>query len=159
MMIAFVFSASSFKPITHSIHEVEADIYDLAIATDILTTLVSAIKAGDLVDVLKGEGPFTLFAPTNEAFAKLPAGTIESLLKPENKAKLVEVLTYHIVLGKVLSKDLKNGQKAKTFQGTEVTVSLNDGKAMINNATITVTDIMADNGVVQVIDTVMLPPM
>lgn len=159
MMIALVFIASSFAPKTNSVHEVEADIVDLAVATEFLSTLVAAVKAGDLVDVLKGDGPFTVFAPTNEAFAKLPAGTVENLLKPENKAKLVEVLTYHVVPGKILSTDLKNGQNAKTVQGSEITVTMMDGKVMINNATVTAADIMADNGVVHVIDTVILPPM
>lgn len=159
MMIALLVLASSFTPKNDSIHEVEADIVDLAVATDFLSTLVAAVKAGDLVDVLKGDGPFTVFAPTNEAFAKLPAGTVENLLKPENKAKLIAVLTYHVVPGKILSTDLKNGQKATTVQGSEITVTLKDGKAMINNATVTAADIMADNGVVHVIDTVILPPM
>lgn len=159
MMIAMLIFASSFTTKNDSVHEVEADIVDLAVATDFLSTLVAAVKAGDLVDVLKGDGPFTVFAPTNEAFAKLPAGTVENLLKPENKAKLVAVLTYHVVPGKILSTDLKNGQKATTVQGSEITVTLKDGKAMINNATVTAADIMADNGVVHVIDTVILPPM
>jgi len=159
MMIALLIFASSFTPKNDSVHEVEADIVDLAVATDFLSTLVAAVKAGDLVDVLKGDGPFTVFAPTNEAFAKLPAGTVEDLLKPENKAKLVAVLTYHVVPGKILSTDLKNGQKATTVQGSEITITLKDGKAMINNATVTAADIMADNGVVHVIDTVILPPM
>lgn len=135
----------------------DKDIVDLAASTDFLSTLVAAVKAGDLVDVLKGDGPFTVFAPTNEAFAKLPAGTLEDLLKPENKAKLVAILTYHVVPGKVMSTDLKDGQKAKTVQGQEITVSLKDGKAMINNATVTTADIEATNGIVHVIDTVILP--
>jgi len=135
----------------------DKDIVDLAASTDFLSTLVAAVKAGDLVDVLKGDGPFTVFAPTNEAFAKLPAGTVEDLLKPENKAKLIEVLTYHVVAGKIMSTDLKDGQKAKTVQGQEITVSLKDGKAMINNATVTTADIEATNGIVHVIDTVILP--
>ncbi len=156
MMIVF---ASAFTPKTANVHEVEADIVDLAVSTEFLSTLVAAVKAGDLVGVLKGDGPFTVFAPTNEAFAKLPAGTVENLLKPENKAQLVAVLTYHVVPGKVMSKDLKNGQKAKTVQGSEVTVTLKDGKAMINNATVTAADIEASNGVVHVIDTVILPKM
>ena len=96
---------------------------------------------------------------THKASAKLPAGTVENLLKPENKAKLVAVLTYHVVPGKVMSKDLKNGQKAKTVQGSEVTVTLKDGKAMIDNATVTAADIEASNGVVHVIDAVILPKM
>lgn len=159
LMVMTIFFASAFTPKTAPVHEVEADIVDLAVATEFLSTLVAAVKAGDLVDVLKGDGPFTVFAPTNEAFAKLPAGTVENLLKPENKAQLVAVLTYHVVPGKVMSKDLKNGQKAKTVQGSEVTVTLADGKAMIDNATVTTADIEASNGVVHVIDTVILPKM
>ncbi|TDQ17242.1 putative surface protein with fasciclin (FAS1) repeats [Algoriphagus boseongensis] len=159
VMLAVLAAVSSFAPKTSSVHEVEADIVDLAVSTEFLSTLVAAVKAGDLVDVLKGDGPFTVFAPTNEAFAKLPAGTVENLLKPENKAKLVQVLTYHVVPGKIMSTDLKNGQKAKTVQGSEITVTLKDGKAMINNATVTNADIVASNGVVHVIDTVILPSM
>ncbi|WP_228693759.1 fasciclin domain-containing protein [Lunatimonas sp.] len=135
----------------------DMDIVDLAASTDFLSTLVAAVKAGDLVDVLKGDGPFTVFAPTNEAFAKLPAGTVESLLKPENKDKLIAVLTYHVVPGIVKSTDLKDGQKAKTVQGQEITVSLSGGKAMIDNATVTAADIEATNGIVHVIDSVILP--
>lgn len=137
----------------------DADIVDLAIQTEFLSTLVAAVKAGDLVDVLKGDGPFTVFAPTNDAFAKLPAGTVDTLLKPENKAQLVAVLTYHVVAGKVYSKDLSDGMTAKTVQGADVKISLKDGKAMVNNATVTTADIEATNGVVHVIDTVILPPM
>lgn len=159
VMVMTIFFVSSFTPKTTNVHEVEADIVDLAVATEFLSTLVAAVKAGDLVDVLKGDGPFTVFAPTNEAFAKLPAGTVENLLKPENKAQLVAVLTYHVVPGKVMSKDLKNGQMAKTVQGSDITVTLKDGKAMINNATVTAADIEASNGVVHVIDTVILPKM
>jgi uncharacterized surface protein with fasciclin (FAS1) repeats len=159
LMVMTIFFASAFTPKTENIHEVEADIVDLAVSTEFLSTLVAAVKAGDLVGVLKSDGPFTVFAPTNEAFAKLPAGTVENLLKPENKAQLVAVLTYHVVPGKVMSKDLKNGQKAKTVQGSEITVTLKDGKAMIDNATVTAADIEASNGVVHVIDTVILPKM
>lgn len=159
LMVMTIFFASAFTPKTTNVHEVEADIVDLAVATEFLSTLVAAVQAGDLVDVLKGDGPFTVFAPTNEAFAKLPAGTVENLLKPENKAQLVAVLTYHVVPGKVMSSDLKNGQKAKTVQGSEVTVTLKDGKAMIDNATVTTADIEASNGVVHVIDAVILPKM
>ncbi|MEN2280541.1 fasciclin domain-containing protein [Algoriphagus sp. SE2] len=161
LMLAMLIVASSFTTKTNSVHEtkIEADIVDLAVSQDFLTTLVAAVKAGDLVDVLKGEGPFTVFAPTNEAFAKLPAGTVETLLKPENKAQLVKILTYHVVPGKVMSTDLKNGQMAKTVEGSSIKVTLKDGKAMINNATVTAADIEADNGVVHVIDTVIMPPM
>lgn len=159
LLMAMVIVASSFTLKNENVHEVEADIVDLAISQDFLSTLVAAVKAGDLVDVLKSDGPFTVFAPTNEAFAKLPAGTVENLLKPENKDKLVAVLTYHVVAGKVMSGDLSNGMKAKTVQGSEITITLKDGKAMVNNATVTAADIVADNGVVHVIDTVILPPM
>jgi len=158
IMVTFL-ATSAFTLNKNTTLAVEADIVDLAVQTEFLSTLVAAVKAGDLVDVLKGDGPFTVFAPTNEAFAKLPAGTVENLLKPENKAQLVAVLTYHVVPGKVYSKDLTDGMKAKTAQGSEVTITLKDGKAMVNNATVTAADIEASNGVVHVIDTVILPAM
>lgn len=158
-MLFTFFLTSSFTLNKNATLNPEADIVDLAVQTEFLSTLVAAVKAGDLVGVLKGDGPFTVFAPTNDAFAKLPAGTVENLLKPENKAQLVAVLTYHVVPGKVYSKDLKNGMKAKTAQGSDVTITLKDGKAMVNNATVTVADIEASNGVVHVIDTVILPKM
>ena len=100
------------------------DIVDLAVSQDNLSTLVAAVKAGGLVETLKGKGPFTVFAPTNEAFAALPAGTLESLLKPENKDKLVQILTYHVVSGKVMSTDLKDGMTAKTVQGGDVKIAI-----------------------------------
>lgn len=137
----------------------EADIVDLAVQTEFLSTLVAAVKAGDLVEVLKGDGPFTVFAPTNEAFNSLPAGTVENLLKPENKAALIKVLTYHVVPGKVYSKDLTNGMKASTAQGSDVTITLKDGKAMVNDANVITADIEASNGVIHVIDKVILPKM
>jgi uncharacterized surface protein with fasciclin (FAS1) repeats len=158
-MLFTFFLTSSFTLNKNATLNPEADIVDLAVQTEFLSTLVAAVKAGDLVGVLKGDGPFTVFAPTNEAFAKLPAGTVENLLKPENKAQLVAVLTYHVVPGKVYSKDLKNGMKAKTAQGSEVTITLKGGKAMVDNATVTTADIEASNGVVHVIDTVILPKM
>ena len=161
MTLVMLVVVSSFTPKMNTVHEtkIDADIVDLAISQDFLTTLVAAVKAGDLVATLKGDGPFTVFAPTNDAFAKLPAGTVENLLKPENKAQLVKILTYHVVPGKVMSSDLKNGQMAKTVEGSSIKVTLADGKAMINNATVTAADIEADNGVVHVIDTVIMPPM
>ena len=133
------------------------DIVDTAMANDRFTTLVAAVKAAGLVDTLKGDGPFTLFAPTNDAFAKLPAGTVESLLKPENKAQLVAVLTYHVVPGKVMSGDLA-GKKmaAATAQGSDVDIDATNG-VMVDNATVVSADIVADNGVIHVIDTVILP--
>jgi len=134
------------------------DIVDLAVETDILSTLVAAVKAGELVDVLKGEGPFTVFAPTNEAFAALPKGTLEMLLKPENKDKLVAILTYHVVPGKVMSTDLSNGMMAKTANGSKIKISLEKSSVRINEAQVVAADIVAANGVVHVIDKVILPP-
>ena len=136
----------------------KVDIVDLAVQTDFLSTLVAAVKAGGLVETLKGDGPFTVFAPTNEAFAALPEGTLETLLKPENKDQLVKILTYHVVAGKVKSTDLKNGMKAKTVQGSSVKVGISDRGVKINDAMVTTADIMASNGVVHVIDKVILPP-
>ncbi len=133
-------------------------IVELAVGTESLSTLVAAVKAGDLVETLSGDGPFTVFAPTNDAFAKLPEGVVEMLLMPENKDKLVAVLTYHVVAGKVMSTDLKNNMKAKTVNGAEATIKLSYGKAMVDNATVAAADIEASNGVVHVIDTVILPP-
>jgi uncharacterized surface protein with fasciclin (FAS1) repeats len=143
----------------HPKDNADMDIVELASATDFLSTLVAAVEAGDLVDVLKGDGPYTVFAPTDEAFSKLPAGTLETLLAPENKDQLIQILTYHIVPEKISSSDLRDGAKVKTVQGQEIRVSLKDGKAMINNAEVTAADIEATNGVVHVIDAVILPEM
>ena len=134
------------------------DIVDLAAGNDNLSTLVTAVKAADLVDVLKGNGPYTVFAPTNEAFAALPEGTLEMLLKPENKEKLVAVLTYHVVSGKVMSNDLSNGQKATTVQGEKVKVAIKGKEVRISGAKVAAADVAASNGVVHVIDRVILPP-
>lgn len=134
-----------------------SDIVDLAVQTESLSTLVQAVKAAGLVETLKGDGPFTVFAPTNEAFSKLPEGTLESLLKPENKDKLVQILTYHVVPGNVMSTDLEDGMTATTAEGSEIEVSLGE-TVMINNATVVKADIQASNGVVHVIDTVIMPP-
>lgn len=136
----------------------EKDIVSLAVGNENLSTLVAAVKAAGLVETLQSDGPFTVFAPTNEAFAALPEGTLASLLKPENKDQLVAILTYHVLGSKVLSTDLKNGQKAVTVNKAPVTVKLADGKAMINDATVVAADVMASNGVVHVIDKVILPP-
>lgn len=131
-------------------------VIDVAVSSPDHTTLVAAVKAAGLVETLSGKGPFTIFAPTNAAFAKLPPGTVESLLKPENKAKLVAVLTYHVVPGKVLSTDVKT-MSAKTVNGKDLAVKVADGKVMVNNATVTAVDLTADNGVIHIIDTVVLP--
>lgn len=135
-----------------------ADIVDTAVAAGSFKTLVAAVQAAGLVDTLKGDGPFTVFAPTDEAFAALPAGTVEDLLKPENKDKLTAILTYHVVAGKVMSTDLKDDMKAATVQGSEVTIDLDNG-AMVNDAKVVTADIAADNGVIHVIDKVIMPAM
>lgn len=134
------------------------DIVDLAAGNDNLKTLVAAVKAGGLVDVLKSDGPFTVFAPTDKAFAALPEGTLESLLKPENKGQLAAILKYHVVSGKVMSSDLSNGQKAATVQGEKVGVSIKNGTVKIDGAQVVMADVQAKNGVVHVIDKVILPP-
>jgi len=134
-----------------------ADIVDTAIAAGNFKTLVAALKAADLVDTLKGPGPFTVFAPTDEAFAKLPAGTVETLLKPENKAKLQSILTYHVVAGKVMSQDVVKLDSARTVEGQTVAIKVVDGGVMINDAHVIKADIEASNGVIHVIDSVMLP--
>lgn len=121
------------------------------------TTLVAAVTAAGLGETLSGAGPFTVFAPTNEAFAKLPAGAVDNLLKPEMKADLTSVLTYHVVSGAVKAADLKDGQKLKTVQGKELTVSIKDGKVMINGANVTIADVVNSNGVTHVIDAVLMP--
>uniref|UniRef100_Q01PI3 Beta-Ig-H3/fasciclin n=1 Tax=Solibacter usitatus (strain Ellin6076) TaxID=234267 RepID=Q01PI3_SOLUE len=133
-----------------------ADIVDTAVAAH-FNTLVAAVKAAGLVETLKGPGPFTVFAPTDEAFAKLPAGTVESLLKPENKDKLVAILTYHVIAGKVMAKDAMKLKSAATVQGGTITIRTMGGGVMINNAHVTKADIVADNGVIHVIDTVIMP--
>lgn len=136
----------------------EADIVDTAVAAGNFTTLVAAVQAAGLVETLKDPGPFTVFAPTDAAFAALPAGTVEDLLKPENKDKLVSILTYHVIPGKVMSTDLSEGLKAKTVQGGEVTITL-DGGPKVDGAVISAADIAASNGVIHVIDSVILPKM
>lgn len=136
----------------------DADIVDTAIAAGDFTTLVAAVQAAGLVETLKGEGPFTVFAPTDAAFAALPAGTVEDLLKPENKEQLAAVLTYHVVPGKVMSTDLTNGMTAATVQGADVTI-MTEGGVKVNEANVTTADIAASNGVIHVIDAVILPPM
>jgi len=135
-----------------------ADIVDTAVAAGSFKTLVAAVQAAGLVDTLKGEGPFTVFAPTDEAFAALPAGTVEDLLKPENKDKLTAILTYHVVSGKVMSTDLKDDMMAATVQGGKVKIDLDNGP-MVNDAKVVQADIATDNGVIHVIDKVIMPAM
>ncbi len=136
----------------------DKDIVDTAVGAGNFTTLAAALTAAGLVETLKGPGPFTVFAPTDAAFAALPAGTVEELLKPENKDKLIALLTYHVLAGKVMSTDLSEGLKAKTVNGAEVTITL-DGGAKVNGVVISTADIAASNGVIHVIDAVIMPPM
>jgi uncharacterized surface protein with fasciclin (FAS1) repeats len=150
------FLLGAFALIMASSGAFAADIADTAVAGH-FNTLVAAVKAAGLVDTLKGPGPFTVFAPTDEAFAKLPPGTLESLLKPENKAKLQKILTYHVVAGKVLAADVMKLSSAKTVEGENVAINMQNGGVTVDNAHITKTDITASNGVIHVIDTVMLP--
>jgi uncharacterized surface protein with fasciclin (FAS1) repeats len=133
------------------------DIVDTAVAAGSFQTLAKALQAADLVDTLKGPGPFTVFAPTDEAFAKLPAGTLDDLLKPENKDKLHAILTYHVVAGEIPSAKLVTLSSAKTVNGQELKITVMGGNVMVNNAHVVKTDIPASNGVIHVIDTVILP--
>ena len=136
----------------------EKDIVDTAVSAGQFKTLVSALNAAGLVETLKGDGPFTVFAPTDEAFAKLPSGTLENLLKPENKDQLVAILTYHVVPGKVEAADVVKLDEAKTVNGKMVNIKVEGGTAMVNDAKVTKADIAASNGVIHVIDMVILPP-
>lgn len=133
-----------------------ADIVDTAIAGK-FNTLVAAVKAAGLEQTLRGPGPFTVFAPTDAAFAKLPPGTLETLLKPENKAKLQSILTYHVVAGKVMAHDVVTLSSAKTVEGQSIAIKVMGGGVMVDNAHVTKTDILASNGVIHVIDTVLMP--
>jgi len=138
----------------------EKDIVDTAVSAKTFETLVAAVKAADLVDTLKGKGPFTVLAPNDEAFKKLPEGTVESLLKPENKKKLVALLKYHVIASKAMAADVVklDGKKVKTLEGSEVAIKVKDGKVYANKAEVIKTDIEASNGVIHVIDTVLMPP-
>ena len=133
------------------------DVVDTAVAAGKFKTLAAALQAAGLVDTLKGAGPFTVFAPTDEAFAKLPAGTVETLLKPENKEKLKSVLTYHVVPARAMSSDLQDGQSVPTVNGKTATVKIADGKVTVGEANVTQADVAASNGVIHVIDTVLMP--
>jgi uncharacterized surface protein with fasciclin (FAS1) repeats len=138
---------------------VKLDIVGTAVQNPNFSTLVAALKAAGLVETLKGSGPFTVFAPTNEAFAKLPAGTVEHLLKPENKAQLQEVLTYHVLAGNVRAKDIQQGETdVKTLQGQTLEVKKNVlGNVTINDATVIIPDVVTSNGTIHAIDTVLIP--
>ena len=150
LLLTLSFNSNAFA-------ESKKDIVDTAVAAGDFKTLAAALQAAGLVDTLKGSGPFTVFAPTDEAFAKLPAGTVEDLLKPENKQKLISILTYHVVAGDVMAKDVVKLHEAKTLNGQDVKITVVGGKVMVNNATVIKADIQCTNGVIHVIDTVLLP--
>lgn len=136
----------------------DKDIVDTAVGAGEFKTLAAALEAAGLVSTLKGEGPFTVFAPTDAAFAKLPAGTVENLLKPGNKQQLVDILTYHVVPGKVMAADVVGLDEAKTVNGKMIDVQAKGGAVKVNDANVTATDVAASNGVIHVIDQVILPP-
>jgi uncharacterized surface protein with fasciclin (FAS1) repeats len=138
-------------------YDKSADIVDTAIAAGSFKTLTAALDAAGLVDALRAEGPFTVFAPTDEAFAKLPAGTVESLLAPENRDKLVRILTYHVVKGKVTANDVMKIDSAEALSGDELSIAANKSGVHIDNAMVVQPDIEASNGVIHVIDTVLIP--
>lgn len=133
------------------------DIVDTAVGAGSFTTLVAAVQAAGLEETLRSEGPFTVFAPTDEAFAALPEGTVENLLKPENKDQLVAILTYHVVPGKVTSADVVKVTEAKSVNGKGIPIAVNDGKVKVDNATVVQADVMASNGVIHIIDAVIIP--
>ncbi|MDN3556420.1 fasciclin domain-containing protein [Halomonas maura] len=138
-------------------HGMAKDIVDTAAAAGQFETLVAAVQAADLVDTLKGEGPFTVFAPTDDAFAALPDGTVDDLLKPENQQTLQAILTYHVVPGTVMAEDAMAADSATTVQGQDLTITTMDGQLMVDDATVIQTDIEASNGVIHVIDSVLMP--
>ncbi|MBX3747420.1 MAG: fasciclin domain-containing protein [Verrucomicrobiae bacterium] len=154
--ILTVAATSALIGVAQADYKKPSDIVAVAQSAGQFKTLVAAVQAAGLVETLQGKGPFTVFAPTDEAFAKLPEGTVAELLKPENKAKLQAILKYHVVPGTVKAADVKPG-KVKTVQGQEFTVSVTDGKVQVDKATVVKTDISASNGVIHVIDSVILP--
>jgi uncharacterized surface protein with fasciclin (FAS1) repeats len=153
-------TAVAFLALATPAFAADKDIVDTAVSAGSFKTLVAAVQAAGLVDTLKGDGPFTVLAPTDEAFAKLPEGTVASLLKPENKAKLAAILTYHVIPGKAMAADVVklDGNTVKTVQGGGIQVSVNGGTVMVNDAQVIQTDIACSNGVIHVIDTVIMPP-
>ena len=153
LVVALVFGLVASSS---ALQAADKDIVDTAVGAKQFSTLVAAVKAAGLVETLKGDGPFTVFAPTNAAFEKLPEGTVESLLKPENKDKLIAVLTYHVVPGKVMAKDVVGLSKAKTVQGKELTITVGDN-VMVDKSKVVKTDIECSNGVIHVINAVLLP--
>ncbi len=155
----FCAAALAFTPIAFADNHAKPtqNVVQIAASNPDFSTLVTAVKAAGLAETLSGTGPFTVFAPTNDAFAKLPAGTVENLLKPENQDQLVKILTYHVVAAKVTAADVVKLDTATTVQGGVADVTVSDGKVMIDNANVVQTDIMGSNGVIHVIDSVIMP--
>lgn len=153
LLVALPFSVNADEP---------KDIVDTAVGAKKFTTLVAAVKAAGLVETLKGKGPFTVFAPLDSAFAKLPEGTVATLVKPENKKTLTGILTYHVVAGKVMAADAikvaKGAGKAKTVQGSEIKITLKNGSVYVNGAKVVTADVKCSNGVIHIIDSVIMPP-
>lgn len=161
LIASFALCAALFAPLAYASNHNHKDqpgsVVEIAVGNPDFSTLVAALKAADLVDTLSGAGPFTVFAPTNAAFAKLPQGTVENLLKPENKDQLVAVLTYHVVAGKVLAADVVKLTSATTVNGAALAIAVDNGSVKLDQATVTATDIKASNGVIHVVDSVLLP--
>lgn len=159
---AFALALLVALPFSVNAEDEPKDIVDTAVGAKKFTTLVAAVKAAGLVETLKGKGPFTVFAPLDSAFAKLPEGTVATLVKPENKKTLTGILTYHVVAGKVMAADAikvaKGDGKAKTVQGSEIKITLKDGSVYVNGAKVVTADIKCSNGVIHIIDTVIMPP-
>jgi uncharacterized surface protein with fasciclin (FAS1) repeats len=157
--VIHVIDAVLLPPSDDAMMEEKNTIVDIAVADGRFTTLVAAVTAADLVETLSGEGPFTVFAPTDDAFAALPAGTVDSLLLPENKQQLTDILLYHVVSGKVMAADVVTLTSAPTVLGKDVTITVKDGKVFLNDTVqVIITDVEASNGVIHVIDAVLLPP-
>ncbi len=159
---AFALALLVALPFSVNAEDEPKDIVDTAVGAKKFTTLVAAVKAAGLVETLKGKGPFTVFAPLDSAFAKLPEGTVATLVKPENKKTLTGILTYHVVAGKVMAADAikvaKGAGKAKTVQGSEIKITLKDGSVYVNGAKVVTADVKCSNGVIHIIDTVIMPP-
>jgi uncharacterized surface protein with fasciclin (FAS1) repeats len=156
-LAAIAIAALIVAPLTAGSYGKKQDIVDTAVAAGSFNTLVAAVQAADLVDALKADGPITVFAPTDEAFARLPEGTVDNLLKPENKDQLIAILTYHVVPGKLTASDVTSSDGTATLQGEEVTFKVENGKVFVDNAEVVQADISASNGVIHVIDHVILP--
>jgi len=157
LLALFLVSLSPIAMASHHNTEMKPDIVQTAVSAGTFQTLAAALTAADLIDVLKGPGPFTVFAPTDEAFAKLPPGTVDTLLRPENKDQLISILKYHVVPGKFMAADVMVSKSFLTCNMHKVQINVMDGKVMVKNALVTGTDIMASNGVIHVIDSVLLP--